>query len=77
MVIAVVTVLVMQVVFDEIVHMIAVRNLFVAAGRTVLVRTVVRTASVSGIAGRWVLSTDGNIVLFNSSADLMVQMPVM
>ena len=77
MIVAVVTVRVVQVTVDQVVDVIAVRNGFMAAARPVLVALVVSAAVMPGGAVLRVHGIHVQLVLIHMIAVDMVQMPVM
>src|SRR5689334_23274742 len=76
MVVAVVAVRMVQVALDEVIHMIAMRNRFVAAAGAVDVALGVAAAGVGRGAGSGILATDVDLVLLDLAARGMVQVAV-
>jgi hypothetical protein len=77
MVVAVVFVRIVQVAVDDIIHVAAVRNLLMAATRTVPVRRVVARTGVRGRAIARIPDAHLDLVFVDVIAVLAVQMPVM
>jgi hypothetical protein len=76
MIVAMLAVRVVQMAGDEIVQVIAVRNLFVSAGRTVRVFLIVLPTAVRGSALRWIRGIDLHGVLVDMVAVNVMQMPI-
>jgi len=76
MIVAMIAVSVVQVAIDQVVHMIAVWDGFMATTRTVLVRLVVGATGVLRRATRRIASRHGQLVFLDASRTVMVQMAV-
>jgi hypothetical protein len=75
-VIAVIAVRVVQVAFDQVIDVVAVRNGFVAAARAVLVFLVVLAAIVLRSALGWVAGIDRELMLLDAAFGHVVQVAV-